>query len=653
MAAGTITLRTLTQTGATTKGSALTHEELDSNFLFLQSGSGATSRTMLAKAREIVSVTDFGATGDGTTDDSSAISAAATAASGKRLYFPTGTYIGTNISLPGDVEVYGKATLKLKQQASLTLDPFFRLTAANVSFEGLTFDGNKASQPSDGFSDSWNTGGNNTGKSNRAAIYGDNSGTGYTIENVQVRGCHFKNQWGSSVALRNVSTVIIDGNTFEDCNFECAFLYAAGATRNTGARIVNNICTSIGSGDGTINANAFVTTQYDGVVCSNNQAYTIERNLLKMEDCTRCSIVGNVLDTNTVTSFNCLQVQTGGVDIVVVGNVFKNVQRGIYMECTGTLSDVVIEGNTVEGGIATSSTPDGITVIGGERVTIANNTIRETERHGILISDSTQVVVANNNISANASQALQGVAIYGVYTANGSDISITGNVIGTGFEGADATGSGAISIEASGFTISRCVIRGNFVRTLSATSTERGIRLTTGTFNDTIISENYTNGIIETDANVITLNNYAGRVIPTNASGNVIGAGSAAPSTGSHFVGEIQYNSAPARGEFLGWICTSAGSPGTWLRFGNIVLEASATYNPGSLNDGEGTTTTVGLTGAALGDYASASFSLDLQGITVTAWVSSANTVSVRFQNESGGVLDIDSGTLRVRVEKP
>lgn len=53
---------------------------------------------------------------------------------------------------------------------------------------------------------------------------------------------------------------------------------------------------------------------------------------------------------------------------------------------------------------------------------------------------------------------------------------------------------------------------------------------------------------------------------------------------------------------------------------------------------------------AALGDVAVASFSLDLQGITVTAWVSAANTVSVRFQNESGGALDLGSGTLRAVV---
>jgi len=32
--------------------------------------------------------------------------------------------------------------------------------------------------------------------------------------------------------------------------------------------------------------------------------------------------------------------------------------------------------------------------------------------------------------------------------------------------------------------------------------------------------------------------------------------------------------------------------------------------------------------------------------------VSAANTVSVRFQNESGGTLDLGSGTLLARVRK-
>jgi hypothetical protein len=81
-------------------------------------------------------------------------------------------------------------------------------------------------------------------------------------------------------------------------------------------------------------------------------------------------------------------------------------------------------------------------------------------------------------------------------------------------------------------------------------------------------------------------------------------------------------------------------------------LSGTATYNPASLADGAGATTTVTVNGAALGDFAQASFSLDLQGILLTAYVSAANTVSVRFQNETGGTIDLASGTLTARITK-
>lgn len=83
-----------------------------------------------------------------------------------------------------------------------------------------------------------------------------------------------------------------------------------------------------------------------------------------------------------------------------------------------------------------------------------------------------------------------------------------------------------------------------------------------------------------------------------------------------------------------------------------LPLTGTATYNPASLADGDGATTTVTCTGAALGDFALASFSLDLQGVSLSAWVSSASVVSVRFQNETGGVVDLASGTIKVRAVK-
>ena len=81
-------------------------------------------------------------------------------------------------------------------------------------------------------------------------------------------------------------------------------------------------------------------------------------------------------------------------------------------------------------------------------------------------------------------------------------------------------------------------------------------------------------------------------------------------------------------------------------------LEGAATYDPPSLADGAAVQTTVGVVGAAVGDFASATFSNSLQGVIISAYVTAAGTVAVRFQNETGAAVDLASGTLRVRVQR-
>ncbi|MBA4849499.1 glycosyl hydrolase family 28-related protein [Emticicia sp. BO119] len=57
-------------------------------------------------------------------------------------------------------------------------------------------------------------------------------------------------------------------------------------------------------------------------------------------------------------------------------------------------------------------------------------------------------------------------------------------------------------------------------------------------------------------------------VVSTNAK---IRFASAAPSTGTWAIGDIVYNSAPIAGGTMGWVCTTAGTPGTWKTFGSIA----------------------------------------------------------------------------------
>jgi hypothetical protein len=108
------------------------------------------------------------------------------------------------------------------------------------------------------------------------------------------------------------------------------------------------------------------------------------------------------------------------------------------------------------------------------------------------------------------------------------------------------------------------------------------------------------------------------------------------------------------------WRCTMSGLRGLKKSLVDLYnrvttlegLTGSKTFNPASLADGAGESTTITVTGANLGDMVDVSFSLDLAGITLTAYVSASDTVTARFQNESGGVVDLAEGTIKAVVRQ-
>lgn len=48
------------------------------------------------------------------------------------------------------------------------------------------------------------------------------------------------------------------------------------------------------------------------------------------------------------------------------------------------------------------------------------------------------------------------------------------------------------------------------------------------------------------------------------------GSGTAPPSSGTYTRGQVYWNTQPSPGGYAGWICTAAGTPGTWKAFGPI-----------------------------------------------------------------------------------
>ena len=80
----------------------------------------------------------------------------------------------------------------------------------------------------------------------------------------------------------------------------------------------------------------------------------------------------------------------------------------------------------------------------------------------------------------------------------------------------------------------------------------------------------------------------------------------------------------------------------------------TATLDAGSLVNGAGETDDVTVPGVALGDMViGASLGVDLVGLTVTGYVSAANTVNFRIQNESEATVNLAAATLRIVVARP
>ena len=125
---------------------------------------GAVNRAINAKLQDVLSVKDFGAVGDGTTNDTTAIQAAlnyVNSLGGGTVYFPQGTYLSNLLTIYSNTCLIGQGvpntTLKLAAGSNSAFlygsnsDSYWGTTTVNVNLnitiQNLTIDGNSANNP--------------------------------------------------------------------------------------------------------------------------------------------------------------------------------------------------------------------------------------------------------------------------------------------------------------------------------------------------------------------------------------------------------------------------------------------------------------------------------------------------------------------------
>ncbi|MDA8513480.1 phage tailspike protein [Citrobacter sp. Igbk 14] len=156
---------------------------------------GSVGRTQHEKNRDIISVKDFGAVGDGATVDTAAIQNALD--SGRSIFFPPGVYLCGPVTLTGidSIAIYSESGIHSAQIKSISSGFILTLNGAtNIKIEGLTFTGDDSLS---------GTGGVNLINNSMAHVY----------------KCYFYRFNGPGLRHGGDSTNQMSGNIIRDCIF--------------------------------------------------------------------------------------------------------------------------------------------------------------------------------------------------------------------------------------------------------------------------------------------------------------------------------------------------------------------------------------------------------------------------------------------------
>ena len=372
-----------------------------SNVSYNQGGTGAVNQSVQSKLQESVSVKDFGAVGDGSTDDTAAIQAAidavsATGTYGEVIIPPSaGEYIFTSIQNKTKVTLKGTGGI-LKYKDNTAVDSgvsyylIYNLTGEKVTYEGLIIEGNKA---------------NNTAFTVADAI----TCTGFA---GTVRDCRIFNPPDSGIMFSDANRGQCVGNYVE-------------AAPDAGIYVNGTLVADPSSSDSQgalVAGNVIKSCVFNGIVLKRGcQDVSVDANTVF--DC------GNGIGTESFTGGNNpWNISITNNQIFNIGYMYRSssvAERGIDLQMS---DNCVVSGNRVHevGGVA-------LNVSGGSNNTVDGNVFTghaaspdPDGQSGFLYETRESSVPSYNIITNNQFENFTG---WGMYLRQGTNTIIQGNII--------------------------------------------------------------------------------------------------------------------------------------------------------------------------------------------------------------------------------
>lgn len=399
-----------------------------------------TRRTLADRFADVVNVRDFGAKGDGVSDDTlsfrSAIGVATS--SSKTVYIPKGIYKVEDVDTL-DAPIIGELGAELK--ATSGLNPIL-VSTSDKKVEWANF----------------GLQGENTSK----YAYKIGNASSVLLSNINVskftdRCCIFEQP------VRNVN---ISGGFVSDCTGGDVFVVKSNKNTISGV-IFNNISdhairfgrfssdADIDSGcNSVVSGCVFTNIPNDPVLCELNSKYiSISDNSFE-----KCRNIAKV----TKASDNCHSITISGNTFKLPQGVASGFTRGVsatesyrviiannIIDLTGaTVGGLEVSSNTgiaagtnctVSNNLITGTHTTGISLLSG--CTVSSNTVDGFETNGIVASGGTNTLVGNKIISdSNSARAIR---------VAGSEVTVTGNVVklsGSGTTGFSGTTSATYAL---------------------------------------------------------------------------------------------------------------------------------------------------------------------------------------------------------------